>query len=283
MTIYGSLDLRKTNITRLPNNLKVYGSASLSQTKLEALPENLIIGGSLYLSSTNIRTIPSSLVIGRSLDLHNTQIADLPDNLIIGRWLDISNTQISKLPENLVVSSWLDIRNTQITTLPESLLVGDRIYSDPISIGKTQYNILKNGSYVPGKYLYVDNALIHVKEEKVIQDYTVYIGKISNKNVVSDGKHYVICNLIKDGIADILFERAKERGLEQYKELTLNSVLPLTDIVIIYRIITNSCKQEAQNFISNIKDTSRNYSIGEVIQLAKNQYGTKKFASFFNC
>ena len=45
----GSLDLRGTNITALPEGLSVGGNLYLSDTNITALPEGLTVGGNLDL------------------------------------------------------------------------------------------------------------------------------------------------------------------------------------------------------------------------------------------
>jgi hypothetical protein len=49
ISVDGSLDLRGTSITALPDNLSVDGYLDLSGTSITALPDNLSVGGSLYL------------------------------------------------------------------------------------------------------------------------------------------------------------------------------------------------------------------------------------------
>jgi len=44
----GSLYLRNTNITSLPENLSVGGDLYLSNTNITSLPENLSVGGEIY-------------------------------------------------------------------------------------------------------------------------------------------------------------------------------------------------------------------------------------------
>ena len=98
MLVTGSLDLRDTQITALPDNLTVGGWINLRGTQITALPDNLTVGSSLY--------------------LRGTQITALPDNLTVGGWIDLSGTQITALPDNLTVGGSLDLRGTQITALP---------------------------------------------------------------------------------------------------------------------------------------------------------------------
>ena len=44
----------------------------------------ITVGGSLYLRGTNISSLPDNLTVGGSLDLRGTNISSLPDNLTVG-------------------------------------------------------------------------------------------------------------------------------------------------------------------------------------------------------
>ena len=57
----GSLNLQGTQITALPEGLKVGGSLDLQGTQITALPEELEVGGSLYLRGMQIKKIPKHL------------------------------------------------------------------------------------------------------------------------------------------------------------------------------------------------------------------------------
>jgi hypothetical protein len=93
----GSLDLRGTAITALPDNLTVGGSLDLRGTPITALPDNLTVGGWLDLSGTPINALPDNLTVGGWLDLSGTPINALPDNLTVGGSLDLSGTRIKPL------------------------------------------------------------------------------------------------------------------------------------------------------------------------------------------
>ena len=80
----GTLYLRGTNITSLPDNLSVGGGLYLYGTKITSLPDNLSVGGDLYLQGTNITSLPDNLKVGGSLGLTGTNITSLPDNLSVG-------------------------------------------------------------------------------------------------------------------------------------------------------------------------------------------------------
>jgi len=60
----GSLTLRNTNITHLPNNMTVDGWLDLRGTNMVQLPDYLYVGGGLFLGGTNIINIPESVFVG---------------------------------------------------------------------------------------------------------------------------------------------------------------------------------------------------------------------------
>lgn len=216
---------------------------------------------------------------GGSLDLRFTDIDSLPDNLTVGGSLDLSHTKIESLPENLVVGGWLNINNTNVKSLPENLKIGDLVCAD-----KTlQYmSILKPGDYEPGRYLYADGILTHIKDVKKIQGYTLYVGKIKGKNVVSDGIHYAHCSDFREGIKDLLFKTAADRGAEPYKHLTLDSEVPTEDAITMYRVITGACRQGTQAFVDTLGELKASYTVREIIDLTDGRYGSESFKKFFH-
>lgn len=142
-----------------------------------------------------------------------------------GMSLEKCEKKITSLPDNLTVGGWLDLRGTQIT-----------------SSERRKVKPLKDGDYVAGRYLYCDGILTHVSKKRRVGEYTLYVGKIKNRNVVSDGKLYAHCETLRDGIADIAFKKAAERGAGQYTGISLDTKIPLEDAKTMYRIITGACR-----------------------------------------
>ena len=220
------------------------GSLNLSDTPITALPDNLTVGGSLYLSDTPITALPDNLTVGGSLYLSNTPITALPDNLTVGGSLYLSDTQITEKQRSKVRE-------------------------------------LRDGDYAPGRYLYADGMLLHCKTRRRVHGYDLYVGKIKGQNVVSDGTFYAHCRTLREGIADIAFKRAKDRGAEQFRSLTLDSELTLNDMVALYRIITGACKAGSEAFVSSLREMKERYTVREAIELTRGQYNSERFAEFF--
>jgi hypothetical protein len=244
-------------------------------------------GGSLDLRGTGITSLPDNLTVGGSLDLENcTGITSLPDNLTVGGYLDLRGTGITSLPDNLTVGGYLDLRGTGITSLPDNLTVGGSLYLRGTGITNERKELKKvkafyEGKYKPNAWLYCDGMLIHVKRKKTVGKYTYYVGKIPTLNVVYDGEHYAHCKSLKAGILDLEFKKAKNRGAEQYKDLTLESVLTYDEAIIVYRVITCACQAGTQHFLNGLTETKESYTIAEIIEITKGQYGAATFKNFF--
>ena len=141
----------------------------------------------------------------------------------------------------------------------------------------------KNGDYVPKRYLYADGILTHIKGKKTTKGYVFYQGKIKGKNVVFDGTNYAHCNTLREGVADLLFKSAHDRGADQYKSLTLDSELSLDEMKTMYRVITGACRQGTESFIESLGDKVKDkYTVREAIELTKGQYNAERFADFFD-
>ena len=175
--------------------------------------------------------------------------------------LYLSGTEITALPDNLTVGGGLDLSGTKITN--------------------PTVKRLRHGEYVPGKYLYADGILTHVKKKKKAGAYTVFVGKIPGHNVVFDGKHYAHCRTLREGIADLLFKSAADRGADQYKGISLDDSFTVEELKTMYRIITGACQQGTKEFVDGLKDRKERYTIREAIKLTDGQYNAEKFKEFF--
>ena len=260
----GSLYLCGTKITSLPEGLTVGGSLDLCGTQITSLPEGLTVGGWLDLCGTKITSLPEGLTVGGDLYLRDTQITSLPEGLTVGGSLYLRDTQITSLPEGLTVGGWLDLRGTKIKDKDKEL---------------KKVRSLQDGDYTD-KYIYCDSILTHIKSKKKIGRYTFYVGKIKGRNVVTDGEVYAHCSSFKEGVLDIEFKKSKDRGAEQYSNLTLDSVLTFDEAVICYRIITGACRQGTQQFLDGLREKKEKYTVAEIIEATKGQFGNTTFADF---
>ena len=135
--------------------------------------------------------------------------------------------------------------------------------------------------YKEGRFIFCDGILTHIKREKKFGKFTFYYGKIKGKNVVFDGENYAHCKDLKSGVIDLEFKAAKNRGAEQYKCLTLDSVVKREDAIVMYRVITGACQQGTQSFLDSLREIKNEYTIREIVELTKGHYGSSVFSDFF--
>lgn len=183
----------------------------------------------------------------------------------------------------------LDLRGcTGLTALPDGLTVGGWLNLSGCTglkskIGVASIKNLQDGEYAPGRYLYADGILTHVKRKIHLNGYEYFVGKIPRKNVVSDGKNFAHCSTFREGIEDLLFKAAKDRGAEQYKGLTLDSVLSLDEAKTMYRVITGACRAGTQAFVESLGDKVKDhYTVREMIDVTQGQFGASSFREFFD-
>ena len=195
-------------------------------------------------------------------------------------------SSLTEIPEgfNPTVGGCLDL--SSLTEIPEGFnpTVGGSLYLSSLTASKRnkiRVHKLTNGEYREGEYIYADNILTPIKREKKIGEYTYYIGKIPGNNVISDGVYFAHCVSFSEGVIDLNYKKASERGADQYKELTLDSIVKYRDAINMYRIITGACQAGTQQFINGLKETKDEYTIREIIEMTVGQYGHETFKRFF--
>jgi hypothetical protein len=70
----GNLDLYRSDVKSLPDNLQVNGNLYLRYTKIKSLPKNLKVTGKLDIVGTLIPTLPKDLQVGGVLKISASKI-----------------------------------------------------------------------------------------------------------------------------------------------------------------------------------------------------------------
>ena len=215
-----------------------------------------------------------------TLEELNKMVEDVGEN----GWLDLRS--LTSIPEGFNPTVGGSLYLSSLTSIPEGFnpTVGGWLDLSSALLRKVNVKHLAEGDYIEGKYLYADGILTHVKRKKKIGDYIYYVGKIPNQNVISDGENFAHCKSFKDGVCDLNFKKASDRGADQYKELTLESKVSYEDARTMYRIITGACAAGTQHFIDGLaeEDIKDEYTVAEIIEMTKGQYGHGTFKDFFD-
>ena len=286
-----SLFMEDTKITELRDNLEL-NSLNVRCSSLQELPNGLKVKWYLDISETKITEIPDDCEFG-SLNISNTKITTLRDNLVLNE-LKIINTPLEKLPNNLVVYFSLFMANTPFTTIPNDCLVkdiycrsdfNDERYKEK-GFGFCYYlkDEIVHISHPSGReFLHVDGILSEVIEKKG-NVYHVRNGiNRSISYVVTDGNnHWAHGDTLEKAKQDLIY-KISERDKSKYENLTLDSELSYYEAIACYRVITGACRMGTQDYLEHRLPTphKEKYTIREMIELTKTEYGSQTFKEFF--
>ena len=107
------------------------------------------------------------------------------------------------------------------------------------------------------------------------------IGRKEKIFLVTDGNQkYAHGFTLKEAKEDLIF-KVDGRRLDDFKRLTQESVLLMSEAVVAYRVITGACGFGVKDYIKNrLPKEKKEFSMAEVIELTKDEYGGKSFSAF---
>ncbi len=287
---FGSLKACFTKITKLRDNLELDALIAY-QSSLSELPKGLKVKGVLNISHTKITEIPDDCEFG-GLFMNGTKITKLRDNLTLGG-LIIEKSSITELPKNLVVYVVLNIKNTSIKCLPKDCLA-TIVFCD-FELKDERYNKNNKGYYklkdeivhiihLSGReFLHVDGILSEVIEKKGnvyhvrngVDEPITYV-------VTDNNNHWAHGDTLEEAKKDLRYKMSV-RDKSEYEKLTLDSELTFDEAVACYRVITGACRAGTQDYLEHRlpEPVKEKYTIREIIDLTKDEYGGDTFREFF--
>ena len=106
----------------------------------------------------------------------------------------------------------------------------------------------------------------------------------SNKRtyIVTDGEnHYAHGDTIYEARKDLMYKIC-DRDKSEYEHLTLDSEMTYSEAIECYRVITGACSAGTRQFCEKILTVKKDkYTIKEIIELTRGQYGSEIFKYFF--
>ena len=309
LKVKGELNISRTNITEIPDDCE-FGKLLMEDTKinklrdnlelkylnvcgslLQELPKGLKVEGLLNISHTNITKIPDDCEFD-SLNISYTKITKLRDNLELD-CLIIHDTPLKILPKNLIIFSFLGMGRNYFTTIPNDCLVtcvccSEGFNDERYRLNQFNYYYLKDDfvhiNHPSGReFLHVDGILSEVIEKKG----NVYHVRNSvngfNGYVVTDGNNHWAHGYTLDEAKQDLHYKMSFRDKSEYEKLTLDSELPYDEAIACYRVITGACQFGTKSYLEHRlpKPNKEKYTIREMIELTKGEYGGKEFREFF--
>jgi hypothetical protein len=204
---------------------------------------------------------------GGYLYLGGTAITALPDNLTVGGSLDLGGTAITALPDNLTVGGYLDLRGTAI---------------EDIDTSSYSYRNIPMFSWQGGKYILADGVFTEVINKRGNVYKVKRIGKPEILYLVTDGHgRFAHGDTIKSAKQDLIYKLSEDASKEEFANLKMTDVLSFEKCIQLYRVVTGSCAFGVRNFIESHGIENRSYTLAEVIEKTKGQYGSDSLKAFF--
>ena len=219
----------------------------------------------------------------------------------IARFKKETGIKLELKEEKPYYGGYLYLRGTGITSLPDGLTVGDSLYLRGTGITDTSMvksqltaearvkieerrNPILGWEWNGETYIKVDGIFSQV----IYQRGNVYrirqIGKEDVQYLVTDGENrWAHGDTIKEARADLIY-KISSRDTCKYDNLTLDSELTFAECIQCYRVITGACASGSRGFIESRlpRPHKKAYTIREVIELTKGEYGSEKLKEFFN-
>ncbi len=262
---------------------------SLYLGSVTSIPEgfNPTVGGSLYLGS--VTSIPEGFnpTVGGDLDLRS--VTSIPEgfNPTVGGSLYLGS--VTSIPEgfNPTVGGSLYLRS--VTSIPEGF--NPTVGGDLDLRSVTRYiGASVELPYIPIRYIWRNNDYIKVDGifTKIISERgkVMRVQRIARKEIeylVTDGDGKWAHGATLKEAKESLIYKITSRDTSKYKEWTLDTTITHAEAIEAYRTITGACAFGTRHFCETILGDKKKekYTIAEVIELTKGQYGADSFESFF--
>ena len=268
MKVGDSLYLNNTNITELPEGLKeVYGLVNIRYTNVSKLPNNFVAYGGLKLDNTPIEDLSEGLIVSGELDLRETNLRDYSNLHKVCCGFRVSEEKYKEIEDTLAEHTIEIVKqfSTVLVTF-EPKYKGTYLFENEI-----------------GKYIYADGIFTKIVEEKGNVYHVQRYGDGNIIYLITDGEgRWSHGYTLEKSKADLIY-KISNRNKDSYKDLTLDSELSFEDAIMCYRVITGACSFGTRDFIENRLGENKNdkYTINEIITLTEGEYGNESFRDFF--
>ena len=282
-------DLYLGSLTSLPEGVSLSCGGYLYLRSLTSLPEgvSLSCGGYLYLGS--LTSLPEGVSLSCGGDLNLGSLTSLPEgvSLSCGGYLNLGS--LTSLPEGVSLSCGGDLYLGSLTSLPEGVslscggylyLRSRRIYRGdkfPKHVAQLRY-LWRNKEYIK-----VDGIFTRIISER---GKVMKVQRIARKEIeylITDGEGRWAHGATLKEAKESLIYKITDRDSSKYKTWDKNTIVSHAEAIEAYRVITGACALGTRHFCESVLGENKKdkYTIAEVIELTKGQYGAETFKNFF--
>jgi hypothetical protein len=284
--INGSLDLH--SLTEIPEGFNPTVGGYLDLSSLKEIPKgfNPIVERDLYLNS--LTEIPKGFnpTVGGTLILKS--LTEIPNgfNPTVGRNLDLQS--LKQIPKGFNPTVGWNLFLDSVKEIPQGFnpTVGWYLYLNslteiPEGFNRSDYENKRISLLQWDKYILCDDRFSEVISKKGNVWKLKDIGKDKIYYLVTDGNgKYAHGNSIKEAKDDLIY-KISNRDSTQYQNIDLDKKFSFTECITMYRTITGSCSTGVRNFIEINGIKKQSYSVNDIIEITKNNYGNESFNKFF--
>ena len=251
----------------------IEGNLRIEKGCKDDFSEVVEIKGSCYIHSDV--ELPKLTTIGDSCDIYSD--VELPKLTTIGGSCDIHSDV--ELPKLTTIGGYCDIHSDVEFNAPLAK-------SNVKNASLVAFNFTFNCFFKLG-FVFADNILTKfISKKRNKNGNTIYkvqaIGGTKISYVLESNGAFSHGDTIKEAKESLIY-KISNRDTSQYKDYTLDTVVTFKDAIKMYRCITGACEAGTRHFVENVlKTKKKKYTIKEVIEHTKGQYGSDKLQEFFN-
>ena len=187
----------------------------------------------LMLSKILLNKLPQNFRVDGTLNCSGSSITELPDGLIVKNDLILTNSNIKKIPADILVCGRLyyndpDLEISEAATACKGCCFNQKLTRMPIfyeGFTEMEKYVAHQDKIIPYTHKFTD------EKEK----YTYYRGAFKDFNFVNyNNLFYDICKDLKEARYKVMRWSALDRGVRNYNNLTLDSIIPLETAIKLY-------------------------------------------------
>ena len=247
----------------------------------ESFPNLTTIGGYIDCSGADTRVLfPNLTTVGGCIECSGADTRVLFPNLkTVGGNIYCRGADTRVLFPNLTtVGGYIECRGADTRVLFPKLIkteCGDFLSKQKI------YSAFRRKDF-----LFYDGILSRVIDTKVLKSgVKVYrlevVGKTSISYCIESDGVYSHGETIKEARESLLY-KIGERDKSEYEGWTLDKRITKRQAIESYRVITGACEYGVCCFVEGQGKLKLKYSVREVIDLTKGQYGNMEYSAFFS-
>ena len=154
-----------------------------------------------------------------------------------------------------------------------------------IRIGPQLANKRVRSSFRRKNFLFADGILSKIIETKIGKSGAkihkiVVVGKTKQSYCIEADDTFSHGDTIKEARESLLY-KISERDKSAYEGWGLDKKITKKQAIESYRVITGACEAGVRQFVQSHGKLKRNYTVQEVIEITKGQFGNEEYAAFF--